>query len=317
VLVLAAIGIRVFRSSGGQAPATQSQAAQSPQTSEPAPAAPPEQVADTVRHVANAGDQATEAVSKAAAAATGVGDLRVTSNPAGAMVTVDGVSQDYYVTPFNTPPLKSGTHTLTATIQGLPPQSRDVEVVARKRTVVDFQLTGNKAIYNIASAPQGADILIDGTPIGARTPSQVPLPAGSHKVTLRMDGFEPAELMTQSAPGESVNIAPRLQARNSVDISGQVTTETPSLGSMARMRREGGGFGIPEGKGAVIIRTRPKGVSITVDGFAMPRQTPLRFPMRAGSHTVTLQKAGFQSLTRTIQVEEGKVTELDELLLPQ
>jgi hypothetical protein len=54
-----------------------------------------------------------------------------------------------------------------------------------------------------------------------------------------------------------------------------------------------------------------------VDGITVPRMSPFRFPIRAGSHTVVLQKPGFQSVTRTIQVEEGKVTELDEILLPQ
>ena len=92
-----------------------------------------------------------------------------------------------------------------------------------------------------------------------------------------------------------MNLSPRLQMRNSVDISGQVAAETPSLGSLARMRRPGSANEIPEGKGAVIVRTRPKGVTIVVDGYTVPRVSPFRFPIRAGSHTVVLQKSGFQS----------------------
>lgn len=250
-------------------------------------------------------------------AATGVGDLRITSNPPGAQVTIDGAAQAYYVTPFNTPPLQAGSHTLIATSPGFPPQTREVQVTPRQRTVVDFQLAGDKAIYNIASAPEGAEILIDGSPTGSHTPAQIPLPAGSHKIALRMEGFSPVELMTQSAPGEALNIAPRLQAKNSVDITDRAATEAPSLGALARMRRPDSLSTVPEGKGAVVVRTRPKGVTIVVDGFTVPRMTPFRFPIRAGSHTVLLQKTGFQSVTRTIQVEEGKVTEIDEILQPQ
>jgi hypothetical protein len=132
-----------------------------------------------------------------------------------------------------------------------------------------------------------------------------------------MDGFDPVELTTQSAPGEIVNVAPRLQMRNSVDISGQAAADTQSLGAVARMRRPGSVNEIPEGKGAVIVRTRPKGVTIVVDGYTVPRVSPFRFPIHTGSHTVVLEKRGFHSVTRVIQVEEGKISEIDELLLPQ
>jgi eukaryotic-like serine/threonine-protein kinase len=273
-----------------------------------------QEISDNAERVA--GEHVSRAT-KAPAAAIGVGDLRITSNPPGAQVTVDGVAQAYYVTPFNTPPIKAGMHALTVSAPGLPPQTRDVEVVARKRTAVDFQLTGDNAIYNINSAPSGADIIIDGVASGARTPAQIPLKAGAHKITFHMDGFSPVELMTQSAPGEMVNLAPRLQMRNSVDISQQAASETPSLGSLARMRRPGSAEEIPEGKGAVLVRTRPKGVTIVVDGHTIPRVTPFRFPIRSGSHTVVLQKPGYQAVTRVIQVEDGKVSEIDELLLPQ
>jgi serine/threonine-protein kinase len=248
---------------------------------------------------------------------SGIGDLRITSNPPGAQVSVDGVTQDYYVTPFNTPPLKAGPHTLIATIAGLPAQTRQVEVTPSNRNVIDFQLTGDKAIYNIGSAPAGAEILIDGVAVGARTPAQIAVSAGAHKVTLRLDGFESVEVMAQGSAGESVSVTPRLQARNSVDISDQTQSDAPSLGSVARMRRPGASLGMTEARGSVIVRTRPMGVTITVDGHTIPRTTPFRFPIKPGSHTVVLQKAGFQSVTRTVQVEEGKISEIDELLLPQ
>ena len=324
LLLVGAFAIRMMRqpsSSPAQPPASvvatpqsaseprpESQLAQSPAQASAKPEKPASSSGDWTR---------VSAPAATAPVASGVGDLRVTSNPAGAQVVIDGTAQAYYVTPFNTPPLEAGTHTLVVTAPGLPPQTRQVQVTPRKRTIVDFQLAGDKAIYNIASAPQGAEVMIDGVSSGAHTPAQLMLTAGTHKILLRMEGFSPVELVTQSAPGESVNISPRLQAKNSVDISEQVAAETPSLGAAARMRRPENYGGMPEGKGAVVIRTRPKGVTIVVDGFTVPRATPFRFPIRAGSHTVVLQRPGFQSVTRTIQVEEGKVIELDEILLPQ
>jgi hypothetical protein len=190
-----------------------------------------------------------------------------------------------------------------------------VEVVARKKVVVDFQLTGDNAIYNIASMPNGAEILIDGTPTGSRTPAQIPLKAGSHKVVLQLDGFQPVELMTSSAPGEAVTVAPRMQALNSVNISSTAPSESLGVAAMANLHRNAGEA--PAGKGFVLVRTRPKGATITVEGVNIAKLTPLRFPIRPGSYQVTIQKPGFQPVTRVVQVEEGKVSEVDELLLRQ
>lgn len=313
ILIVGAVGIRMLRRSPAEPTEPQSTVAPAATT----PSVEQETAQQTKTTSDNTDNQSGKWTRVPSPPATGVGDLRITSNPSGAQVTIDGTSQAYYVTPFNTPPLQAGSHTLVVSTPGLPSQTREVEVTARKRNVIDFQLTGDKAIYNIDSAPQGAEIFIDGSPAGARTPVQLPLPAGAHKITLRMEGFSPVELNTQSAPGEAVNISPRLQARNSVDISEQVAAETPSLGALARMRRPGALNAIPEGKGGVIIRTRPKNVTVIVDGITVPRMSPVRFPLRAGTHTVVLQRQGFQQVTRTIQVEEGQITELDEILSPQ
>jgi serine/threonine protein kinase len=292
--------------------------------SQPAPSQPLSPADDRIHQAAN---EAAEGVKQPTAEqlnhvniapppVPGVGDLRVTSNPPGAQVTVDGTTQDYYVTPFNTPPLQSGMHTLTATAPGFPSQTRQVQVRARERTVVDFQLAGDKAIYNIASAPLGADIIVDGTPTGSSTPAQITLKPGPHRITLRMEGFDSMDLMTQSTPGETVSIAPTLQAHNSVDISGPAQ-ESPSLGALARMRRWANNAELPTGNGAVVIRTRPKGATIVVNGRVLQRMTPMRFPVPPGSYTVTLQKPGYQPVTRVVQVQEGQISEVDELLLPQ
>jgi hypothetical protein len=122
--------------------------------------------------------------------------------------------------------------------------------------------------------------------------------------------------MTQSTPGETVSIAPTLQAHNSVDISGPAQ-ESPSLGALARMRRGANNAELPTGNGAVVIRTRPKGATIVVNGRVLQRMTPMRFPVPPGSYTVTLQKPGYQPVTRVVQVQEGQISEVDELLLPQ
>jgi serine/threonine-protein kinase len=246
----------------------------------------------------------------------GIGELRVTSNPPGANIEIDGVAQDWYVTPFNTPPMKSGTHSVRAQLAGLAPQTRQVEIVANQKTILDFQLAGDKAIYNISSAPSGADILVDGVNSGHTTPAQLTLTPGQHRVVLRLEGFMPSETTTDAAAGQSINLSPVLHARNSI-VSQPVTQEGQGLGNAIKLRRFYADGEIPEGMGALQVRTRPKGVAITVDNVPVPKASPFRFPLRPGTHQVVLQKDGFQTVTLTVQIEEGRQQEIDEKLPPQ
>src|SRR6185369_3512087 len=178
----------------------------------PAPTTPEDKIAQAANEIAAKAQKAALAAQASTKnisdpATPAVGDLRITSTPPGAKVMIDGVSQDYYVTPFNSPPLKAGTHSLIATAEGFPGQTRQVEVAPKKRTAIDFQLSGDKAMYNITSAPAGAEILIDGVTSGSRTPAQLPLKAGKHKVSFKLDGFQTAELETDSTAGEAVNLS--------------------------------------------------------------------------------------------------------------
>jgi len=260
-----------------------------------------------------------EHAAKPTAAVQGVGELRVTSNPPGAQVEIDGVSQDYYVTPFNAPPMKSGMHTVRATAPGLAPQARQVEVIAGQKVTLDLQLTGDKAIYNIASTPSGADVIIDGVPSGRTTPTQMALTPGQHRVTLRLEGFFPAETSTDAAAGQTLNVSPMLHARNSTEIGSQPPPESLGIaaqggGNLRRFYQEGE---IPAGMGAIQIRTRPKGASIMVDDRVLAKGTPFKFPLRPGSYLITLQKDGFQPVKRMVQIQPGQQLEIDEILPPQ
>ena len=252
---------------------------------------------------------------KPSPAVAGVGNLRLTSNPPGAQVTIDGVSQGWWVTPFNAPPMKAGMHSVTATAAGFPAMTKQVEVVANRKVVTDFPLAGDNAIYFIASLPNGANISIDGQSTGARTPAQISVKAGAHRVALDMEGFQPVELNTSASAGESVNLNPRMQAINSVNITALSEQETQSLGTLGRMKRLLGGNDIPAGKGMVQIKTRPKGATVTLEGQNITRPTPLRFPLPPGTYSVTIQKPGYHAVTRAVQVEEGKVVELEEPLV--
>src|SRR5581483_12240784 len=102
-------------------------------------------------------------------------------------------------------------------------------------------------------------------------------------------------------------VAPVLRARNSTEFTSPQQQEAPGLGAtvgagngnLRRFYKEGE---IPDGMGAVQVRTRPKGATITVDERMIPKATPFKFPLRPGNHIITLQKDGFQTVTRSVQV---------------
>jgi predicted Ser/Thr protein kinase len=247
----------------------------------------------------------------------GVGELRVTSNPPGAQIEIDGVAQDWYVTPFNAPPMKSGTHTVRAQLPGLSPQTKQVQVIAGQKVTLDLQLTGDKAIYNITSTPTGADVIIDGVPSGRTTPTQIALTPGQHRVALRMEGFFPSETTADAAAGQTLNLSPMLRARNSTEFASQPPQESLGIAAPGNLRRFYELGEIPAGMGAVQIRTRPKGATITVDDRIIPKGTPFRFPLRPGSYVITLQKDGFVPVKRMVQIQPGQQLEIDEILPPQ
>jgi len=221
------------------------------------------------------------------------------------------------VTPFNAPPLKAGAHSVRAQLAGLAPQTRQVDVVAGQKLTVDFQMAGDKAIYNVASAPSGAEILIDGVVSGHTTPTQLLLTPGQHRVVLRLEGFAPSEVTTDAAAGQMINVAPVLRAKNSTVFTQPTPPESQGLGNLGARRRFYAEGEIPEGMGALQVRTRPKGVTIMVDGKTLQHPTPFKVPLRPGTHNIALQKEGFQTVTRTVQVELGRQLEIDEILPPQ
>ncbi|HEX7671787.1 MAG TPA: PEGA domain-containing protein [Polyangiaceae bacterium] len=64
----------------------------------------------------------------------------------------------------------------------------------------------------VLSAPRGATVLIDDTAVGI-TPFTTEIPPGTHRVELRLDGYEPASSTLELPPDHAVDLAVTLSAR--------------------------------------------------------------------------------------------------------
>ena len=227
------------------------------------------------------------------------GQLRVVSTPSGAEVAVDGKPAG--TTPITLPEMAPGAHTVLFTKSGYRNESRNVEVERGKRAQVNAVLVSSTATVNVNSTPVGASVVIDGSDTGKLTPAQVQVAEGSHKVTLKLQGWHSAETSFTLKPGESYNFTPVL------------TRDSGKLGFFRKVFA-----GDPADKGAVIIRTQPPGASVLVDGTSLARTTPIqRHPLDPGKHHITIKLQGYKTIERDVTIEKGQAVNLSTPLEKQ
>lgn len=68
------------------------------------------------------------------------------------------------------------------------------------------------AQLNLSSTPPGASIFVDGKPLGALTPTSIPLPSDQSRVSVRLElaGYKPFEQTLEYTPGQTALIGPSL-----------------------------------------------------------------------------------------------------------
>jgi hypothetical protein len=74
---------------------------------------------------------------------------------------------------------------------------------------------------------------------------------------------------------------------------------------------------IPADKGIVHIRTLPDGATIQVGNRIADKKTPVRWPAAPAVYQIVLKLDGYKTVTRTVRVEAGKVSNIDEILEKQ
>jgi hypothetical protein len=141
--------------------------------------------------------------------------LLVSTQPAGANVFINGAKQSGQ-TPV-TLPLAPGQYNLVLRLPGYEPYAGIVQVKDNIQTQLGVQLieksAARVAFAQVETNPQGAEILVDGNPIGKSTPSRIELPTGLHTLTLRLAGFQPVKRTVQVSEGGTVTIEESLRPR--------------------------------------------------------------------------------------------------------
>jgi hypothetical protein len=92
-----------------------------------------------------------------------------------------------------------------------------VQVKDNIQTTLDVELkekaTSRVAWAEVTSSPKGAEIIIDGNSTGQVSPARVQVTAGTHIVTLKLDGYQPVRRTVQVTEGSTVTVEGTLRPK--------------------------------------------------------------------------------------------------------
>ncbi|MGB9422961.1 MAG: PEGA domain-containing protein, partial [Candidatus Acidiferrum sp.] len=141
--------------------------------------------------------------------------LLVTSRPAGADIFINGAKQSGQ-TP-TTLPLAAGQYDLVLRLPGYQAYAGRVFVKDNVQTEVDAELKEKSQVHvawaQVQSTPEGAEILIDGTPTGEVSPARVQIPTGPHIIGLRLNGYQMVRRGVQTSDGGTVSVSETLHPK--------------------------------------------------------------------------------------------------------
>jgi eukaryotic-like serine/threonine-protein kinase len=138
--------------------------------------------------------------------------LFINSHPANADVFINGAKQSGQ-TPV-TLPLAAGQYDVVIRLNGYEPYAGHVQVKDNIQTTLEAELREKSQVHvawaQVRSSPAGADIFVDGVPANQQTPARVQIPAGTHIIALRLNGYQIGKRGVQASEGGTVNVTETL-----------------------------------------------------------------------------------------------------------
>jgi predicted Ser/Thr protein kinase len=166
---------------------------------------------------------AAVSVSPSPSLAVSQGELRLDSQPRGAKVSVDGLTEPAAVTPFSAPNLSPGKHNLIFSVAGYTSEARTVTVEAGKSLPVsvellpvpspDIAIPEGKGMVRIHTVPEGATIQIDNRTAPRKTNVAWPADPGTYDIVLTLDGYKAVHRTVRVQLGREVLVDEILEKR--------------------------------------------------------------------------------------------------------
>jgi serine/threonine protein kinase len=203
------------------------------------------------------------------------GTLKIYSEPSGAEVYVENDAVPRGLTPFQIE-LPEGKYKIRLERSGYQVEVANVQISAKQPMQREFTL---KPVFElkITSNPSEAKVWIDGKYKGQTPIPSLEWPRDSCRLKIEKEGWRAEEGLRSLTPGENV-------------IHVDLTVAKFSLS----------------------VITDPPGASVTIDDQNLER-TPMDIPVLPGSHTVRIEKEGYQTVVKQITLDRDE--ELREVLV--
>ena len=144
-----------------------------------------------------------------------VAELKITSEPEGAEVSVDG--KDRGKTPVTVKKLPYGSHEIAVRMMGHDRVNKTVEVKSDKPMDFHAKLAELPGALLVTSEPKGAKVKLNGQLKGKTPQNLTGLKAGTYTLTLSKDGYQVSETKKAVKAGEEtkahINLAPVVVSR--------------------------------------------------------------------------------------------------------
>ncbi|MCD6360314.1 MAG: PEGA domain-containing protein [Armatimonadetes bacterium] len=153
------------------------------------------------------------------------GSLTLISTPSGARVWLDG--REVGNTPLEISHVTAGNHVLEVTKSGHLTDRRTVEVLPgqAKREVIHLQqLTG---LLTVTSLPNGANVLMDGTPLGQTPVTNHRVPVGKHTLVISNSGYQTWRSRISILSEEQTEVSVALTKYEDASTSPSASSEAP------------------------------------------------------------------------------------------
>jgi serine/threonine protein kinase len=152
------------------------------------------------------------------------------------------------------------------------PTAKPVAPVATGPATVDFDVT-----------PVDAEVRVDGT-AHTGSPWSIELAAGVHQIEIHRSGYTAYLTSLQLTANDKHSLHIELRPLGTTGTSGEATLSVSST---------------------------PSGLDAELDGVMLPQHTPIKLPIKPGSHTIILKKAGAEIWRQTVNAEASSDIELN------
>jgi hypothetical protein len=217
------------------------------------------------------------------------GVIEVTSEPAGAEVTVNGHPRGR--TPTKVEGVPKGRATVSLKKNGFAEESRELAIVAGERQTLFVKLSGLPGTMSLSSVPDGARFYVNDRPEGKGPISLTGLAPGSYTIRVEKEGFATA-------------------------------TKTVSLENGGAIVEE---FRLDNVMGRIEVRTIPSGVEVFLDGSRVgttkskgddgdASEVLAIENVHEGEHTLVFKREGYAVVTKHPVVENRKTRSVNATL---